>query len=190
MQHLYPDRMPGGPTSPGYPEEIAATGPELAAPLRSELAARITGGSVNPLGPGLTASGAVSLDDAEGGTALRLALTGESWAGVYVFLGGYDAAGADTVAMRMKLPSDVAALELKLEGPENNARSVNLLEYAVGGPDEAGWSEFSVPLAAFEGVDLSRLAILGLWNPSDRTGEFVTGEMIVDDTRFETGDRR
>ncbi len=184
MQQLYPDRMPEGPTSPTYPERIAPVGPDIAVVLRAELAEAVRNGSVNPLGPGIATSDVVPLERAEGGTALRLAFTGESWGGVYVLLGGYDATAASAVAMRLRLPDEVAALELKLEGPESNVQSVNLIEHAAG-RDAAGWRTFSVPLAEFDAIDLSQLAILGLWNPSDRVGNFVPGAVILDDIRFD-----
>jgi len=184
MQKLYPELMPDGPTSPSYPEQIASVGPDIAAALRADLAEVIQNGSVNPLGPGVSTSGVVPIEEAEGGTALRLVFTGESWGGVYFMLGKYDASGASAVAMRLRLPDEVATLELKLEGPETSAQSVDLIEHAAG-RDETGWKTFSVPLAEFDEVDLSQVAILGLWNPSDRAGALVSCELIVDDIRFE-----
>jgi exo-beta-1,3-glucanase (GH17 family) len=184
MQKLYPELMPDGPTSPSYPERIAAVGPDIAVALRADLAEVIRHGSVNPLGPGVSTSGVVPIEEAEGGTALRLAFTGESWGGVYFTLGKYDASAASAVAMRLRLPDEVARLELKLEGPETNAQSVDLIEFAAG-RDESGWKAFTIPLAEFNEIDLSQVAILGLWNPSDRAGAFVSCEVIVDDIRFE-----
>lgn len=185
VQALYPERMPDGPTSPAYPETIPRTGPDPAVPLRSDLADALPAGAyVEPMGPGLAESEVVASTGAEGGSALRLVFTGEAWSGLYVFLGGHDAAGASALAMRLRLPDDVARFELKLEGPENHGSSVELLEHVVG-RDDAGWTEFSVPLSAFEGADLSQVAIVGLWNPSDRDGEFVRCEIVVDDVRFE-----
>ena len=86
--------------------------------------------------------------------------------------------------MRLRLPDGVAGLELKLHGPETREQSVNLIDHAAG-RDESGWSTYEVPLAEFGEIDLSRIAILGLWNPSDRTGAPLPGEVIVDDIRFE-----
>jgi exo-beta-1,3-glucanase (GH17 family) len=184
MQKLYPELVPEGPTSPSYPDRVEAAGPDLTVPLRAALAEVIRNGSVNPLGPGLSASGVVPVESAEGGTALRLVFTGENWGGVYFILGKHDASAAGVVTMRLKLPGEVARLELKLEGPETVTQSVNLIEYGAD-PDEAGWRSFAVPLGEFEEIDLSQIAILGLWNPSDRAGAFVQGELIVDDVRFE-----
>jgi hypothetical protein len=184
MQKLYPDLMPDGPTSPSYLEQITASGPDIAVALRTDLAAVIRNGSVNPLGPGLSTSGVVELETAEGGTALRLVFTGESWGGVYLMLGKHDASPASALALRLRLPDEVVRLELKLEGPETNAQLVNLFECAAG-RDEAGWTTFAVPLVEFEQIDLSQVTILGLWNPSDLAGAFVSGEVIVDDIRFE-----
>jgi exo-beta-1,3-glucanase (GH17 family) len=184
MQKLYPELMPDGPTSPDYPETIVAYGPDLTAALRADLAQSIPNGSVNPLGPGLARSGVVSNEDAGGGTALQLIFTGQSWGGVYFILDGYDASAAGKLAMRLRLPAKVAGLELKLDAPEESTHSVNLIEYAVS-LDEAGWTTFAVPLAEFKEIDLSRVMTLGLWNPSNHAGDFVPGELIVDDIRFE-----
>ena len=184
MQTLYSELMPDGPTSPSYPEQIAAVGPDLAVALRADLAEVIRNGSVNPLGPGVSRSGVVPIEDAEGGTALRLNFTGRSWGGVYFFLDKYDASAAGALAMRLRLPDEVARLELKLDGPDESTQSVNLIEHGAG-RDEAGWRTFTVPLTEFNKIDLSQLMILGLWNPSDQAEAFVSGEVIVDDIRFE-----
>ena len=184
MRERYPELMPDGPTSPSYSEKPAAVGPNLAVALRADLAAAIRDGSVNALGPGVSASGVVPSDEAEGGSALRIAFTGESWGGVYFMLGGYDASAAGALAMRLRLPDEVTGLELKLEGPVTNKQSVNLREHAAG-REEAGWRTCVVPLVEFDRIDLSQVAILGLWNPSDRAGAFVPGDVLVDDIRFE-----
>ena len=184
MQKLYAELMPDGPTSPSYPEQIAVVGPDIAVALRADFAEVIRDGSVNPLGPGVSTSRVVPIEEAEGGTALRLAFTGESWGGVYFVLGKYDASSASTVAMRLRLPDEVARLELKLEGPETKTQSVNLIEHAAV-RDEGGWRTFAVPLVEFHEIDLSQVTILGLWNPSDQAEALVSCEVIVDDIRFE-----
>ena len=63
-------------------------------------------------------------------------------------------------------------------------QSVNIIEH-LADRDESGWKTFSVPLAEFDKVDLSQVAILGLWNPSDQSDAFVSCEVLVDDIRFE-----
>jgi hypothetical protein len=63
-------------------------------------------------------------------------------------------------------------------------QSVNLIEHAAG-RDAAGWTTFTVPVAKLDKIDLSQVAVLGLWNPSDRAGELVPCEVIIDDIRFE-----
>jgi len=183
VQELYPERMPDGPTSPSYPERIAPVGPDVSVPLRGDLARTIRDGSVTALGPGVAACEVVPVEGAEGGTALRLVLTGESWGGVYVALGKHDASAARALVLRLRLPDGVAALELKLEGPETRTQSVNLIEHAAD-LDET-WAIFAVPLSEFDEIDLSQVIILGLWNPSDRRGRFVPGEVIIDDVHFE-----
>lgn len=184
MQELYSDLMPDGPTSPSYPERIEPVGPKLSVAFRADLAREIPNGSVNPLGPGLGSSGVESYKGAEGETALRLSFNGLSWGGVYFHLGGHDAKGSRALAMRLKLPAGTTTLELKLEGPETNGASVDLMEH-VAGRDDVGWTSFSVPLVEFKGVDRSRLAVLGLWNPLDFQRGFLVGDLVVDDIRFE-----
>ena len=112
--------------------------------------------------------------------ALRLVFDGQDWGGAYFFLGDYDASAAGAVAMRLKMPDEVTGLELKLEGPETNPQSVNLIPHETG-RDAAGWRTFSVPLAEFDRIDLAHIAILGLWRPSTREGTFASGELIVDE---------
>jgi exo-beta-1,3-glucanase (GH17 family) len=185
MQQMYPELMPEGPTSPSYPQQIAAVGPDIAVALRADFAELIHDGSVNLLGPGLSSYSVVPISEAEGVTALMLAFTGKHWGGVYFSLGEYDASAADAVAMRLRLPDDVARLELKLVGPETITQSVNLIEFAVS-RDEAGWRTFSVPLTEFDEIDLSQVMTLGLWHPSDQAGAFLSCELIVDDIHFES----
>ena len=132
----------------------------------------------------MSASDVVALEEAEGGSALRLAFTGESWGGVYFILDGHDASKTGALAMRLRLPDEVARLELKLEGPETIRQSVNLIEHAAG-RDGTGWRTFTVPLVEFNEIDLSQVTVLGLWNPSDQAEAFVSCEVIVDDIRFE-----
>jgi hypothetical protein len=124
------------------------------------------------------------MESAEGGTALSLTFTGESRGGVYFILGEYDASESSAVAMRLRLPDEVARLELKLEGPETYTQSVNLIEHTAG-RDEAGWKTFTVPLTEFNEIDLSQVTSMGLWNPSDQAERFVSCELVVDDIRFE-----
>ncbi|NIM01981.1 MAG: hypothetical protein GTO30_17440, partial [Acidobacteria bacterium] len=169
---------------PRYPDQIEAAGPDVAVVLHTDLAAALSGASVNPLGPGLLSSDVATDESAESGRALRLVFTGESWGGVYVILGVHDARPATSVSMRLKLPDDVAGLELKLEDAETNGRSVNAIEH-VTGPEVDGWKTIRVPLAEFAGIDLSRVSKLGLWNPSDRSGTFVACELIVAEIGFD-----
>ncbi len=184
MQSLYPELKADGPTSPAYPERIEATGPDLAVAFRADLAAALVDGSINHLGPGVTMSGAVPLESADGGRALRLTFTGESWGGVYFILGAYDASATDAIAMRLKISGEVTALELKLQDQESGTRSVNIMGYEKE-TGEDGWRSFSVPLTEFGEIDLTRLTQFGLWNPGDQVQEFVPCELLVDDIRFE-----
>ena len=103
---------------------------------------------------------------------------------LYFILGKYDAGAAGTLSMRLRLPDEVNRLELKLEGPETNTQSVNLMAYRTD-DDAAGWITFSVPLVEFSAIDLTQVVRIGLWNPSDGKGDFVSCEMVVDNIGFE-----
>ncbi len=184
MRKLYPERRAHGPTSPGYPEEIQAAGPDIAVVLSADLAQAMGSGSVNILGPGIRDSGLMPAAGAGDGAALRLAFTGRSWGGVYLIFDSYDASAARAVSMRLRVPEEVTHLELKLEGPASSAQTVNIMEHGEGG-DASGWRTFTVPLSRFDGIDLSRLEILGLWNPADGAGNFLPCELLVDDIHFE-----
>ena len=177
MQELYPELKPTGPTSPDYPERIGATGPNLGTAFRADFAELVPDGSINPLGPGVT-------EFSGDGTGLQLAFTGKSWGGVYFILGTYDASAAGALAMRLRISGEVADLELKLQDEDTDTRSVNLMEYEKE-TGEDGWRTFSVPLAEFGDIDLTRLTQFGLWNPGNQAQEFVPCELVVADIRFE-----
>lgn len=184
MREFYPELATDAPTSPSYPEHIKPSGPELSVAFRAELARSLPEGSVNPLGPGLERYEVLTLDHAEGGRALRLEMNGESWGGVYFALGRHDASGARALGLRLELPAGTSSLELKLEDTDASAATVDLMRHA-GEVDEHGWTTFSVPLSEFTGVELSRLALVGLWNPSDSDGRWVVGDLVIDDVHLE-----
>lgn len=184
MDGLYPELATDEPTSPGYPEVIETKGPALAVAFRSGFAEPLTAGSVNPLGPGLLESDVVAMDGAEGGTALGLSLTGDSWSGVYFALGSYDASKDEALAMQLQLPASLASLELKLEAREGDSVTLELMDYTAG-EASGGWTPFRIPASALGSVDRTQLTILGMWNPRDAAGEYVPGDLLIDDIRFE-----
>ncbi|MDH3283463.1 MAG: hypothetical protein OEQ13_01875 [Acidobacteriota bacterium] len=44
---------------------------------------------------------------------------------------------------------------------------------------------FAALIDTLDEIDLSRVAFLGLWNPSDRAGTLLRCEVFVDDIHFE-----
>ncbi len=185
MHETFPELVTDEPTSPTYPDKIETSGPELTSALDPTFVEELDGASINPLGPGVHESGTVPLDSDKKDTALRLMLTGESWAGVYFLLGEYDASKKSAFHIRLRAPTDMARLELKFEGPEARSKSVQLTRFAKP-VDASGWTQCVVPLTEFAGLDVSRLTVLGLWNPADKQGAFVDGELLVDGMRFES----
>jgi len=185
MQDLYPELMPDGPTSPDYADQPSHWGPNGAVAFREKLAAQLGHCSVNPLGPGLRLdSVAEDTLSVEGESSLRFAHDGSDWGGVYLLFDPVDGSAYSKLVMRLNVPDDVAALELKVEGPPTQAGSVNLIPYLTDA-GEGGWKTFAVPLSDLANVDRSQVAVLGWWNPKSSSGSFVACEIRVDDIHFE-----
>ena len=86
--------------------------------------------------------------------------------------------------LSLRIPDEVTFLEGKIEGPATKAHTVNLMEYQRG-VSASGWRTFAIPLASLGDVDVSQIAIIGLWNPRGKTGAYVACEVLVDDIHFE-----
>lgn len=186
MQPLYPERFPSGPTSPSYTESrSAAHGPQMAVAFRSSLAGKIGAGTVNPHGPAVPATSVREIADAvEGDASLKFAHDGSDWGGLYLLFDPFDAGAYKKLVISLKIPDKVKSLELKIEGPPTRAHSFNLLQHLAGqGP--RGWKTYAVSLSSLSDVDPSKLAIIGLWNPRDKSGAYVACEIAVDDIHFE-----
>ena len=120
----------------------------------------------------------------EGDKSIKVPFNGKDWGGVYFMFDSFDAGSAGKLGMSLRLPKNTASLELKAEGPSTVTGTVNILDYRVG-EKVNGWVDFVVPLNAFKGVDSSRLSVMGLWNPRNAGGAYVTGDLLVDDIHFE-----
>ena len=184
MQDAVPRADAGRSDVAALPRPDRTAGPDLAVALRVRFRGGDPGRQRQSDGAGLAAAEVVAVEGAEGGTALRLAFTGRAGPASTSILGEYDASTATALAMRLRLPDEVAQLELKLEGPETNTQSVNLIDYAAD-RDEAGWRTVPVPLAEFDRIDLSQAGHRRALEPADRARPFVACEVLVDDVRFD-----
>jgi exo-beta-1,3-glucanase (GH17 family) len=186
MRDLYPDRLPDGPTSPTYHQRDA--GPEgitldIVFPQASAL--RMANGTANFHGAGIVHDRVrEGKESQEGSRCLVVPFNGQDWGGVYFLFDTVDVSEHSGMRFSLRIPDSVAALELKIEGPQTAAQSVNLLDYRAADGVE-GWGTFLVPFNVFDHIDFTQLAVVGLWNPMDETGAYVAGEMRVNEIRFD-----
>jgi len=179
---LFPDLQPVGPTSPSYDDMAEPPAvQQLDLALSASLAESIENGRVNFLGEGIRYDCIrKSADALDGAASLLMPFDGDDWAGVYYQFDPFDAGAHDKLVLGLKFPEPVSSLELKIEGPAGNARVVNLLRF-VTEQSADGWSKCSVPFTALDGVDFTRLAIIGVWNPRNASGEFHACDILLDE---------
>lgn len=171
------------------PEDIVVVPgpPSMATVFEDALARRIGPGECASAGPAVVRLGKVAAAG-EGQEAALLALNGSGWGGMFLqFNSAFDASAYGQLIVRLKMPDAVRSLELKLEAPAGNGQVRNLREYPSK-RDDSGWMTVSVPLADYKQVELSRLEVIGFWNPMDSKGgdgSPVACEIRIDDIRFE-----
>ena len=47
-----------------------------------------------------------------------------------------------------------------------------------------GWVDYAIPLKKFKRPDLSEVVIIGFWHPQDAGGDYVAGNVLIDNSRF------
>ena len=179
---LYPELQTDEPTSPAYPPiEHDPNGLGLDIAFRESLAKRIGSGTVNFHGAGISADRTEKSSCAlDGNASIKIPFNGHDWGGVYFLFDSFDAGSAKNLKMSLKVPANVTSLELKVEGPAAVSRIVNLMDYSIG-RKPSDWTGFAVSIEALNGIDFSRLSVIGLWNPRDSDGAYVAGDILVDD---------
>ena len=94
-----------------------------------------------------------------------------------------DLSGFTHLNFSLKLPAGLADGEIKLESTAAQA-PVYLKDY-IGTAGEDGWTNYSIALSDFSGLVLTEVKIpFALWNPTDASGAFVAGEVLVDNIHF------
>ena len=83
----------------------------------------------------------------------------------------------------LKPSTPIADAELKLESSSTDA-TVYLTDYTSTDISQ-GFMEYRIPLADFDGLDLSQISIpFALWNPKDASSAFAVSTVLVDNLHF------
>ena len=142
-------------------------------------------------GPG-SPDASLSTISAEGPTSILASFPGDNWGGLYFeldnLLDASDYQSGNLVVM-LDVPEGIADFEVKLEGAAG-AGSLNLLDYTPEYVDSV-YQKYTIPLADFAtaGLTFNDLKIpFALWNPKDSDGNFVTGNVLIDNIYFEHAD--
>ncbi|MCB0580501.1 MAG: glycoside hydrolase family 16 protein [Phaeodactylibacter sp.] len=123
----------------------------------------------------------------EGGSSLLFSYPGGNWGGGFFELDPtVDASQYANGSLKFSLrqPDDLADIEIKLESV---ATAVSLFLRDYSGADVGnGFLEYTIPMSDFEGLDLTDLKIpFALWNPVDASGEYLVGDILLDNVYFE-----
>ena len=128
----------------------------------------------------------VSVSDVavDGDQSLSFDYPGGNWGGAYLEMASpKDLSGFTHLNFSLKLPAGLADGEIKLESTAAQA-PVYLKDY-IGTAGEDGWTNYSIALSDFSGLVLTEVKIpFALWNPTDASGAFVAGEVLVDNIHF------
>lgn len=120
----------------------------------------------------------------DGDSSLVFDFPGGGWGGGYIELDTtVDLSGYTNIKFALNKPSTIVNAEIKLESPSTNA--VVFLENYIGVDAGQGFFEYTIPLADFEGLDLTEIFIpFAMWNPQDASQSFVEGTVLIDRIYF------
>lgn len=122
----------------------------------------------------------------DGASSLQFAYPGSNWGGAFFEMDGQDmsAYSSGHLNFSLKYPDDFKDVEVKLESSgQSSAAAVFLVNYT---PEENdGWMVYKIPMADFEGLDLTNLSIVfALWNPTNQSDNFLNGNILLDNLYF------
>lgn len=119
-----------------------------------------------------------------GDSSLVFDFPGGAWGGAYFELQtAADLSAYTHFNISLKLPSSVSNAEIKLESSSSNA-AVFLTDY-TGTDAGEGYTEYSIPLSDFSGLDFTEITIpFSMWNPQDADENFVSGTILIDNIYF------
>jgi len=119
-----------------------------------------------------------------GDSSLVLDFPGGAWGGAYFELQtAADLSAYSHFNFSLRLPASLSNAEIKLESPASNA-AIFLSDY-TGTDVGEGFTEYSIPLSDFSGLELSEISIpFSMWNPQDTDENFVVGTVLIDNLYF------
>jgi exo-beta-1,3-glucanase (GH17 family) len=186
MHEWHPELVTAAPTSPEYSEEDLRTGRSIEVTFSEEMAALVGGGGVNAAAGWDDVVTVGESDDAVSGDAsLKMTHNGKDWGGVFLHLDApFDASSYTQMVVSLKLPPKVFDLQVKLESSGGRGEELSIRRFEKT-PLANGWADFSIPLKKFKRPDLREVVIIGFWHPKDKWGEYVAGDVLIDNIRFE-----
>ncbi len=124
----------------------------------------------------------------EGDSSLLLSYPGESWGGGFFVLEpetvDFSQYANGSLKFSLHQPAELADIEIKLESVAT-AVSLFLRDY-TGEEVGNGFLEYTIPMSDFAGLGLTDLRIpFALWNPMDASGNFLKGDVLLDNVYFE-----
>lgn len=140
--------------------------------------------SITPYGP---AAPSLRLSDTaiDGSFSLVYDFPGGAWGGAYIELDQpKDLSSYSNLKFSLRVEGSLDDAEIKLEGTSTNA--LVMFKSLSGNPTSNGFSEYTIPLSDFTGVDFTDLRIpFAIWNPVDGGGNFAPVKIYVDQVYFE-----
>jgi len=120
----------------------------------------------------------------DGDLSLVFDFPGGAWGGAYIeMVIAKDLSNYTHINFSLNKPTSLVNAEIKLESSSTN--SVIFLENYTGLVISDGFTEYSIPLADFIGLDLTELTIpFAIWNPQDINSDFVSATVLIDNVYF------
>lgn len=186
MHEWYPELITDAPTTPEYSGKDLRSGRSIEVSFSENMAALVGGGGVN------TAAGwddvvtvGESDDAVSGDTSLKMTHNGADWGGVFLHLDApFDASSYTHLAVSLKLPAEVVDLQIKLESSGGRGEELSIRRFDSTALSD-GWVDYSIPLKKFKRPKLGEIVIIGFWHPKDTRGDYVAGDVLIDNIRFE-----
>ena len=171
------------------PCEVMGGGSEIAVQAMSTGFPAFDSVKIVSYAPGNSPVVSLSAVAVDGGSSVMVQYQGETWGGIYFQLvKAVDMSlfSEGKLVVSLIIPEEIVDFEVKLEST-GGVGSLNLLDYPSQ-PADKGFAVYSIPLADFValGLKLDKLTIpFALWNPKDAEGNYVAGNVFIDNIHLE-----
>jgi hypothetical protein len=171
------------------PCEVMGGGSEIAVQAMSTNFPAFDSVKIVSYAPGSSPVISLSAVAVDGGSSVKVQFQGGSWGGIYFQLASavdMSLFSEGRLVVSLIIPEEIVDFEVKLEST-GGVGSLNLLDYPSQ-PGDKGFTVYSIPLADFValGLKLEKLTIpFALWNPKDADGNYVAGNVFIDNIHFE-----